>query len=224
MNTHRLLPRGLLERQHQITHSFVSVPTHGNYAAPWHSVKTGVMLTCSSTVHVSCITVSLFLISSLIYFRFFIGTSVSTFSFRIHEEREILGFDPKATYNRFCGDTEKDCEQPTHWKIVFWCVELLSWHTQVPNTVLKVTYICMGYTTYLNCFMVYFFTFWGVRVVQSTSLNLKTATFNEVFLGLNVDPSWQPGVLQNIFIISTMMRKCCIMTAVKKCCIPVFSF
>ncbi|MBN3307913.1 OFUT2 fucosyltransferase, partial [Amia calva] len=51
--------------------------------------------------------------------RYFIGTSVSTFSFRIHEEREILGFDPKTTYNRFCGDEELDCEQPTHWKIVY---------------------------------------------------------------------------------------------------------
>ncbi|XP_063789202.1 GDP-fucose protein O-fucosyltransferase 2 [Pseudophryne corroboree] len=51
--------------------------------------------------------------------RYFIGTSVSTFSFRIHEEREIFGFDPKTTYNRFCGDKEKDCEQPTHWKIVY---------------------------------------------------------------------------------------------------------
>ncbi|KAK7939644.1 hypothetical protein WMY93_002970 [Mugilogobius chulae] len=39
--------------------------------------------------------------------RFFIGTSVSTFSFRIHEEREILGFDPKMTYNRFCGTKRK---------------------------------------------------------------------------------------------------------------------
>ncbi|XP_063457432.1 GDP-fucose protein O-fucosyltransferase 2 isoform X2 [Pan paniscus] len=51
--------------------------------------------------------------------RFFIGTSVSTFSFRIHEEREILGLDPKTTYNRFCGDQEKACEQPTHWKITY---------------------------------------------------------------------------------------------------------
>ncbi|XP_006008222.1 GDP-fucose protein O-fucosyltransferase 2 [Latimeria chalumnae] len=51
--------------------------------------------------------------------RYFIGTSVSTFSFRIHEEREILGFDPQTTYNRFCGDKEKECEQPTHWKIVY---------------------------------------------------------------------------------------------------------
>lgn len=52
-------------------------------------------------------------------YRYFIGTSVSTFSFRIHEEREILGFDPKTTYNRFCGDEESTCEQPTHWKIVY---------------------------------------------------------------------------------------------------------
>ncbi|KFQ17253.1 GDP-fucose protein O-fucosyltransferase 2, partial [Merops nubicus] len=51
--------------------------------------------------------------------RYFIGTSVSTFSFRIHEEREILGFDPKMTYNRFCGEKERNCEQPTHWKIVY---------------------------------------------------------------------------------------------------------
>nr|XP_006636360.2 PREDICTED: GDP-fucose protein O-fucosyltransferase 2 isoform X1 [Lepisosteus oculatus] len=51
--------------------------------------------------------------------RYFIGTSVSTFSFRIHEEREILGFDPKTTYNRFCGDSETNCEQPTHWKIIY---------------------------------------------------------------------------------------------------------
>uniref|UniRef100_A0A4W3HAF9 GDP-fucose protein O-fucosyltransferase 2 n=1 Tax=Callorhinchus milii TaxID=7868 RepID=A0A4W3HAF9_CALMI len=51
--------------------------------------------------------------------RYFVGTSVSTFSFRIHEEREILGFDPQTTYNRFCGDEETECEQPTHWKIVY---------------------------------------------------------------------------------------------------------
>ncbi|EMP26990.1 GDP-fucose protein O-fucosyltransferase 2 [Chelonia mydas] len=51
--------------------------------------------------------------------RYFTGTSVSTFSFRIHEEREILGFDPQTTYNRFCGEKERNCEQPTHWKIVY---------------------------------------------------------------------------------------------------------
>ncbi|XP_060040487.1 GDP-fucose protein O-fucosyltransferase 2 [Erinaceus europaeus] len=51
--------------------------------------------------------------------RVFIGTAVSTFSFRIHEEREILGLDPKTTYNRFCGDEEGVCEQPTHWRVTF---------------------------------------------------------------------------------------------------------
>lgn len=51
--------------------------------------------------------------------RFFIGTSVSTFSFRIHEEREILGLDPRTTYNRFCGDREEPCEQPAHWRVAY---------------------------------------------------------------------------------------------------------
>lgn len=99
---------------------------------------------------------SFLLINLFFFFRFFIGTSVSTFSFRIHEEREILGFDPKTTYNRFCGDTEKECEQPTHWKIVYWRDLCLSWHTQVPKAVLNVTFICTEYTKYFKGFMVYF--------------------------------------------------------------------
>ena len=55
----------------------------------------------------------------MFYFRYFIGTSVSTFSLRIHEEREVLGFDPDTTFNRLCGDEEKDYEQPSRWKIVY---------------------------------------------------------------------------------------------------------
>ena len=52
--------------------------------------------------------------------RFFVGSYVSTFTFRIHEEREILGFSQTATYNRLCGDEEpKDCEQPSKWDIKF---------------------------------------------------------------------------------------------------------
>ena len=52
--------------------------------------------------------------------RVFVGTYVSTFTFRINEEREILGFDPETTFNRLCGDgEEKECEQPTKWKIVY---------------------------------------------------------------------------------------------------------
>jgi len=52
-------------------------------------------------------------------YRHFIGTALSTFSFRIHEEREILGFQPKTTFNCFCGDSDKNCEQPTKWVVVY---------------------------------------------------------------------------------------------------------
>jgi len=49
---------------------------------------------------------------------------LSTFSFRIHEEREILGFQPETTFNCFCGDSDKDCEQPTKWVVVYsWWLE-----------------------------------------------------------------------------------------------------
>lgn len=52
--------------------------------------------------------------------RFFIGSYVSTFSFRIQEEREILGFSQESTFNRLCGDDEpEDCEQPTKWEIKY---------------------------------------------------------------------------------------------------------
>ena len=53
----------------------------------------------------------------LILHRYFIGTSVSTFTFRIHEEREILGFAQEMTYNRLCGDEQDaQCEQPAKWE------------------------------------------------------------------------------------------------------------
>jgi len=32
--------------------------------------------------------------------RYFVGSKESTFSFRIQEEREIMGFDPKTTFDR----------------------------------------------------------------------------------------------------------------------------
>nr|XP_011415600.2 GDP-fucose protein O-fucosyltransferase 2 [Crassostrea gigas] len=51
--------------------------------------------------------------------RYFIGSSGSTVSFRIREDREILGFEQSTTFNRFCGDEESDCEQPAHWTIVY---------------------------------------------------------------------------------------------------------
>ncbi|XP_039265668.2 GDP-fucose protein O-fucosyltransferase 2-like [Styela clava] len=49
--------------------------------------------------------------------RYFIGSYESTFTFRITEEREIMGFSKETTYNRFCGDDEKDCQQLTKWRI-----------------------------------------------------------------------------------------------------------
>nr|CAD2191827.1 unnamed protein product [Meloidogyne enterolobii] len=53
--------------------------------------------------------------------KYFIGTHHSTFSFRIHEDREILGHSPETTFNRFCGEKEKEgreCEQPANWRIL----------------------------------------------------------------------------------------------------------
>ncbi|CAH2101483.1 unnamed protein product [Euphydryas editha] len=48
---------------------------------------------------------------------YFIGTFESTFTFRIQEEREILGFDSSTTFNRLCPDSGK-CEKPSKWSIV----------------------------------------------------------------------------------------------------------
>lgn len=52
-------------------------------------------------------------------FRFFTGTALSTFSYRIQEEREILGFKPDVTFNRLCGDKQTTCEQPAKWTIKY---------------------------------------------------------------------------------------------------------
>jgi len=51
--------------------------------------------------------------------KWFIGTEDSTFSFRINEERSILGFSKKSTYNRFCKDGKKECGTPTFWEIIY---------------------------------------------------------------------------------------------------------
>uniref|UniRef100_A0A915HTI6 GDP-fucose protein O-fucosyltransferase 2 n=1 Tax=Romanomermis culicivorax TaxID=13658 RepID=A0A915HTI6_ROMCU len=49
---------------------------------------------------------------------YFVGTHVSTFSFRIQEDREILGFNSQTTFNRLCPDNVTNCEQPSKWAIV----------------------------------------------------------------------------------------------------------
>lgn len=53
------------------------------------------------------------------YARYFIGTYESTYSFRIQEEREILGFPVESTFNRLCYDGSERCSKPSIWKIVY---------------------------------------------------------------------------------------------------------
>lgn len=69
--------------------------------------------------------------------RHFIGSHESTFSLRIHEEREILGFPPESTFNRFCYDGQTDCEQPARWRIVFWFANVSIQMFLFSNTLLQ---------------------------------------------------------------------------------------
>ncbi|CAF1595184.1 unnamed protein product [Rotaria magnacalcarata] len=52
--------------------------------------------------------------------RYFIGSYESTFSFRIQEDREILGFEQDSTFNRLCGDHEGiSCQKSSVWSIAY---------------------------------------------------------------------------------------------------------
>ncbi|XP_059618581.1 GDP-fucose protein O-fucosyltransferase 2 [Phlebotomus argentipes] len=52
--------------------------------------------------------------------RYFIGTYESTFTYRIYEEREILGFNPRTTFNTFCKNEDlTECERNSQWPIVY---------------------------------------------------------------------------------------------------------
>lgn len=59
--------------------------------------------------------------------RYFIGTNPSTFTFRITEERSIMGFDPKQTFNTLCSsgnanlliEPASSCEGLTLWPVVY---------------------------------------------------------------------------------------------------------
>ncbi|EZA49132.1 hypothetical protein DMN91_005200 [Ooceraea biroi] len=50
--------------------------------------------------------------------RYFIGTHESTFTFRIQEDREIIGFPAKTTFNILCK-TKKKCAKASQWQIVW---------------------------------------------------------------------------------------------------------
>ncbi|KOC68600.1 GDP-fucose protein O-fucosyltransferase 2 [Habropoda laboriosa] len=52
------------------------------------------------------------------YARYFIGTHESTFTFRIQEDREIIGFSTTTTFNHLCKGTEK-CDSTGQWEIVW---------------------------------------------------------------------------------------------------------
>ncbi|XP_014270199.1 GDP-fucose protein O-fucosyltransferase 2 [Halyomorpha halys] len=52
------------------------------------------------------------------YARYFIGTHESTFTFRIQEEREIMGFPINTTFNVFCASPKK-CFETSKWMIVY---------------------------------------------------------------------------------------------------------
>lgn len=52
------------------------------------------------------------------------GSHDSTFSFRIREDRQMMGFSQESTFNNLCGLRESSdendphsCEKPTYWKI-----------------------------------------------------------------------------------------------------------
>ncbi|XP_044591061.1 GDP-fucose protein O-fucosyltransferase 2 isoform X1 [Cotesia glomerata] len=49
--------------------------------------------------------------------KYFIGTYESTFTFRIQEDREILGLPIKSTFNTFCG--KKKCPKSSQWTIIY---------------------------------------------------------------------------------------------------------
>ncbi|TPP58407.1 GDP-fucose protein O-fucosyltransferase 2 [Fasciola gigantica] len=66
--------------------------------------------------------------------RFFMGTSPSTFTFRITEERTIMGFTPESTFNTLCasgqaryytnGQDQVDGETDNCEALTFWSIKL----------------------------------------------------------------------------------------------------
>ena len=51
--------------------------------------------------------------------KLFIGTDGSTFTTRIQEEREIMGFPIHATHNIFCADSSLECEKGQYRTIIY---------------------------------------------------------------------------------------------------------
>lgn len=56
-------------------------------------------------------------------FRYFIGTADSTFSYRVREDRQFMGFSVDSTFNDFCGPSHNEhdpysCPGPVKWLLV----------------------------------------------------------------------------------------------------------
>ena len=51
--------------------------------------------------------------------KYFVGSPESTFTFRIQEEREIMGFDVDMTFDMLCPSGQFDCRKGSVWKIVY---------------------------------------------------------------------------------------------------------
>ena len=51
--------------------------------------------------------------------KYFIGSYESTFTFRIQEEREIMGFEVDKTFDMLCKSGEFNCQKGNIWKIVY---------------------------------------------------------------------------------------------------------
>ncbi len=51
------------------------------------------------------------------------GTAESTFSFRIREDRQLMGFSKESTFNQLCGrradggGDHTSCATPTYWEM-----------------------------------------------------------------------------------------------------------
>lgn len=61
--------------------------------------------------------------------RYFMGTFESTFTYRIYEEREILGFPSETTFNTLCRSPNKsdECFKNSVWPIAFWNLSITKW-------------------------------------------------------------------------------------------------
>ena len=63
--------------------------------------------------------------------KYFVGSTESTFTFRIQEEREIMGFDVDMTFDILCPSGEFDCKKGSVWKIVYPDLNTKSQHTEL---------------------------------------------------------------------------------------------